>query len=158
MTLSFLKELFERKSSQGSSISTITAKPTSSSAAASSMASLQIGFCRERHGALTDAICLRKKASHLPISSVQSECIIYSTCSFIIKKQHNKQEHHNTSVQYGPSFDITMHTVWVRLNAVVFFGLSALLGFSCLAWFSKLGHSWKLKPGMSVGTSPLIVL
>jgi signal peptidase complex subunit 3 len=26
-----------------------------------------------------------------------------------------------------------MHTLWVRLNAVVFFGLSALLGFSCLA-------------------------
>lgn len=34
-----------------------------------------------------------------------------------------------------------MHTVWVRLNAVVFFGLSALLGFSVLAAISKIGHS-----------------
>jgi len=34
-----------------------------------------------------------------------------------------------------------MHTVWVRLNAVVFFGLSALLGFSLLAGVSKIGHS-----------------
>jgi len=34
-----------------------------------------------------------------------------------------------------------MHTVWVRLNAVVFFGLSALLGFSVLAAVSKIGHA-----------------
>jgi hypothetical protein len=40
-----------------------------------------------------------------------------------------------------------MHTVWVRLNAVVFFGLTALLGFSCLAALSKLGHSLRHKPG-----------
>ena len=40
-----------------------------------------------------------------------------------------------------------MHTVWVRLNAVVFFGLSVLLGFSCLAALSKVGHSLKYKPG-----------
>eukprot|EP00545_Synedropsis_sp_CCMP1620_P012574 CAMPEP_0119009848 /NCGR_PEP_ID=MMETSP1176-20130426/4636_1 /TAXON_ID=265551 /ORGANISM="Synedropsis recta cf, Strain CCMP1620" /LENGTH=174 /DNA_ID=CAMNT_0006962427 /DNA_START=106 /DNA_END=630 /DNA_ORIENTATION=- len=39
-----------------------------------------------------------------------------------------------------------MHTVWVRLNAVVFFGLSVLLGLSCLAAFSKLGHSLKYQP------------
>jgi hypothetical protein len=38
-----------------------------------------------------------------------------------------------------------MHTLWVRLNAVVFFGLSALLGFSCLAALSKYNHS--SKPG-----------
>ena len=40
-----------------------------------------------------------------------------------------------------------MHTVWVRLNAVVFFGLSVLLGLSCLAAVAKLGHSLKYKPG-----------
>eukprot|EP00558_Chaetoceros_sp_UNC1202_P010923 CAMPEP_0197246776 /NCGR_PEP_ID=MMETSP1429-20130617/22155_1 /TAXON_ID=49237 /ORGANISM="Chaetoceros sp., Strain UNC1202" /LENGTH=176 /DNA_ID=CAMNT_0042707519 /DNA_START=100 /DNA_END=630 /DNA_ORIENTATION=- len=39
-----------------------------------------------------------------------------------------------------------MHTVWVRLNAVVFFGLSALLGFSVLAAISKVGHSWYHQP------------
>jgi hypothetical protein len=39
-----------------------------------------------------------------------------------------------------------MHTLWVRLHAVVFFGLSALLGFSCLAALSKFNHS--SKPGM----------
>jgi hypothetical protein len=36
-----------------------------------------------------------------------------------------------------------MHTVWVRLNAVVFFGLTVLLGLSCLAAFSKIAHSQK---------------
>jgi signal peptidase complex subunit 3 len=36
-----------------------------------------------------------------------------------------------------------MHTVWVRLNAVVFFGLSVLLGLSLLAAFSKIAHSQK---------------
>lgn len=36
---------------------------------------------------------------------------------------------------------ITMHTVWVRLNAVVFFGLTILLGLSILAGLSKIGHS-----------------
>jgi signal peptidase complex subunit 3 len=40
-----------------------------------------------------------------------------------------------------------MHTVWVRLNAVVFFGLSALLGFSVLAAISKIGHSYRHVPG-----------
>jgi signal peptidase complex subunit 3 len=44
-----------------------------------------------------------------------------------------------------------MHTVWVRLNAVVFFGLSALLGFSVLAAFVKIGHSNTYKPGKSFG-------
>mmetsp|Transcript_7835 Transcript_7835/g.7387 ORF Transcript_7835/g.7387 Transcript_7835/m.7387 type:complete len:177 (+) Transcript_7835:99-629(+) len=39
-----------------------------------------------------------------------------------------------------------MHTVWVRLNAVVFFGLSALLGFSVLAAMSKIGHSSRQVP------------
>lgn len=42
--------------------------------------------------------------------------------------------------------NVTMHTVWVRLNAVVFFGLSALLGFSVLAAISKIGHSNKYVP------------
>ena len=42
-----------------------------------------------------------------------------------------------------------MHTVWVRLNAVVFFGLSALLGFSVLAAVVKIGHSNRHVPGMS---------
>jgi len=39
-----------------------------------------------------------------------------------------------------------MHTVWVRLNAVVFFGLSALLGYSILAAVSKIGHASRHKP------------
>lgn len=41
-----------------------------------------------------------------------------------------------------------MHTVWVRLNAVVFFGLSVLLGLSLLAALSKLAHA--PKPGTYV--------
>ncbi len=48
-----------------------------------------------------------------------------------------------------------MHTVWVRLNAVVFFGLSALLGFSILAAVVKIGHSNKHVPGVSQLASPL---
>ena len=39
-----------------------------------------------------------------------------------------------------------MHTVWVRLNAVVFFGLTVLLGLSCLAGLSKYGHSYMYQP------------
>jgi signal peptidase complex subunit 3 len=39
-----------------------------------------------------------------------------------------------------------MHTLWVRLNAVVFFGLSTLLALSVLAAVSKLGHSSRHKP------------
>lgn len=39
-----------------------------------------------------------------------------------------------------------MHTIWVRLNAVVFFGLTVLLGMSCLAALSKVGHSYRSKP------------
>jgi len=39
-----------------------------------------------------------------------------------------------------------MHTVWVRLNAVVFFGLTVLLGLSILAALSKYGHSNRIKP------------
>jgi signal peptidase complex subunit 3 len=34
-----------------------------------------------------------------------------------------------------------MHTVWVRLNAVVFFGLTVLLCLSILAALSKIGHT-----------------
>ncbi|CAB9497841.1 peptidase complex subunit 3 [Seminavis robusta] len=34
-----------------------------------------------------------------------------------------------------------MHTVWVRLNGVVFFGLTVLLCLSCLAAISKIGHT-----------------
>lgn len=40
-----------------------------------------------------------------------------------------------------------MHTIWVRLNAVVFFGLTVLLGLSCLAAVSKIGHSYMHQPG-----------
>jgi signal peptidase complex subunit 3 len=40
-----------------------------------------------------------------------------------------------------------MHTVWVRLNAVVFFGLTVLLGLSCLAALSKVTHSYYHRPG-----------
>eukprot|EP00586_Coscinodiscus_wailesii_P014447 CAMPEP_0172514066 /NCGR_PEP_ID=MMETSP1066-20121228/257375_1 /TAXON_ID=671091 /ORGANISM="Coscinodiscus wailesii, Strain CCMP2513" /LENGTH=174 /DNA_ID=CAMNT_0013294589 /DNA_START=55 /DNA_END=579 /DNA_ORIENTATION=+ len=42
-----------------------------------------------------------------------------------------------------------MHTVWVRLNAVVFFGLTVLLGLSILAAVSKIGHSKHHKPVVS---------
>jgi len=42
-----------------------------------------------------------------------------------------------------------MHTVWVRLNAVVFFGLSALLGFSVLAAVSKIGHANRHVPAVN---------
>jgi hypothetical protein len=42
---------------------------------------------------------------------------------------------------------LIMHTVWVRLNAVVFFGLSVLLGLSCLAAISKIGHASRHQPG-----------
>ena len=40
-----------------------------------------------------------------------------------------------------------MRTIWVRLNAVVFFGLIVLLGLSCLAAISKIGHSRSYRPG-----------
>ena len=40
-----------------------------------------------------------------------------------------------------------MHTVWVRLNAVVFFGLTVLLGLSILAAVSKSNHAKWHKPG-----------
>lgn len=40
-----------------------------------------------------------------------------------------------------------MHTVWVRLNGVVFFGLTVLLGLSCLAALSKIGHASTHVPG-----------
>ncbi|KAL7530048.1 hypothetical protein ACHAWF_003221 [Thalassiosira exigua] len=39
-----------------------------------------------------------------------------------------------------------MHTVWVRLNAVVFFGLTVLLCLSILAAISKIGHASRHKP------------
>ncbi|KAL7532759.1 hypothetical protein ACHAXR_004828 [Thalassiosira sp. AJA248-18] len=39
-----------------------------------------------------------------------------------------------------------MHTVWVRLNAVVFFGLTVLLCLSILAAISKIGHTSKYQP------------
>jgi hypothetical protein len=43
-----------------------------------------------------------------------------------------------------------MHTVWVRLNAVVFFGLTVLLVLSLMAALSKVGHTYRSRPGMSV--------
>ncbi len=39
-----------------------------------------------------------------------------------------------------------MHTVWVRLNAVFFFGLTVLLCLSLLAAFSKIGHANRHQP------------
>jgi signal peptidase complex subunit 3 len=39
-----------------------------------------------------------------------------------------------------------MHTVWVRLNAVVFFGLTVLLMLSLLAALSKVGHTYRSRP------------
>ncbi len=44
----------------------------------------------------------------------------------------------------------TMHTVWVRLNAVVFFGLTVLLGLSVLAALSKIGHARRHRPDIRV--------
>jgi hypothetical protein len=59
----------------------------------------------------------------------------------------------NTLCWYNPPSSILslfiMHTVWVRLNAVVFFGLSVLLGLSCLAAISKIGHASRHQPGES---------
>jgi signal peptidase complex subunit 3 len=43
-----------------------------------------------------------------------------------------------------------MHTVWVRLNAVVFFGLTVLLGLSVLAALSKIGHARRHRPDIRV--------
>ena len=45
-----------------------------------------------------------------------------------------------------------MHTVWVRLNAVVFFGLTVLLGLSCLAALSKSTHVYYYKPSELLST------
>ncbi|KAL7472224.1 hypothetical protein ACHAXS_012554 [Conticribra weissflogii] len=39
-----------------------------------------------------------------------------------------------------------MHTIWVRLNAVVFFGLTVLLCLSILAALSKIGHTRRHQP------------
>eukprot|EP00574_Skeletonema_japonicum_P013312 CAMPEP_0201726364 /NCGR_PEP_ID=MMETSP0593-20130828/9406_1 /ASSEMBLY_ACC=CAM_ASM_000672 /TAXON_ID=267983 /ORGANISM="Skeletonema japonicum, Strain CCMP2506" /LENGTH=176 /DNA_ID=CAMNT_0048217839 /DNA_START=264 /DNA_END=794 /DNA_ORIENTATION=+ len=39
-----------------------------------------------------------------------------------------------------------MHTVWVRLNAVVFFGLTVLLCLSILAALSKFNHTTHHQP------------
>jgi len=39
-----------------------------------------------------------------------------------------------------------MHTVWVRLNAVVFFGLTVLLCLSLLAALSKYGYASRYQP------------
>jgi len=33
-----------------------------------------------------------------------------------------------------------MHTVWVRLNAVVFFGLTVIVSLASLTWVSTIGH------------------
>lgn len=42
-----------------------------------------------------------------------------------------------------------MHTIWVRLNAVIFFGLTVLLSLSLLAALSKYGHEKRHQPGES---------
>mmetsp|Transcript_24684 Transcript_24684/g.55598 ORF Transcript_24684/g.55598 Transcript_24684/m.55598 type:complete len:185 (-) Transcript_24684:250-804(-) len=33
-----------------------------------------------------------------------------------------------------------MHTVWVRLNAVVFFGLTVVVSLAVMTWMSTIGH------------------
>ena len=33
-----------------------------------------------------------------------------------------------------------MHTIWVRLNAVVFFGLTVIVSLAVLTWVSTIGH------------------
>ena len=43
----------------------------------------------------------------------------------------------------------SMHTVWVRLNAITFFALSVLLGLSIMAGVVKMGHSNHNKPSKS---------
>ena len=62
-------------------------------------------------------------------------------------------------------YKTTMHTLWVRLNAVVFFGLSVLLGLSLLAAFSTIVHSQKpstlfvaVKGRMKIGGSLFLTL
>ena len=60
----------------------------------------------------------------------------------IASASRNRKRWDTTAVNQPSTSQITkMHTVWVRLNAVVFFGLSALLGFSVLAAVSKIGHA-----------------
>jgi hypothetical protein len=44
-----------------------------------------------------------------------------------------------------------MHTIWVRLNAVIFFGLTVLLSLSLLAALSKYGHEKRSQPGALLG-------
>ena len=34
-----------------------------------------------------------------------------------------------------------MHTLWVRLNAVVFFGLTIIVSLAVLTWFSTINHT-----------------
>ena len=34
-----------------------------------------------------------------------------------------------------------MHTLWVRLNAVVFFGLTVIVSLAVLTWFSTFNHT-----------------
>ena len=41
-----------------------------------------------------------------------------------------------------------MHTVWVRLNAVFFFGLTVLLCLSLLAALSKINHTSHHQPAI----------
>ena len=41
-----------------------------------------------------------------------------------------------------------MHTIWIRLNAVVFFGLTVLLSLSLLAALSKIGHANRYVPNI----------
>ena len=55
---------------------------------------------------------------------------------YYIYVENNLRSHSHTLTTRN-----TMHTVWVRLNAVVFFGLTILLGLSILAGLSKIGHS-----------------
>ena len=60
----------------------------------------------------------------------------------------NQSKHCRLSLHSISTFSI-MHTVWVRLNAVVFFGLTVLLGLSCMAGISKIGHASKHQPSKS---------
>ena len=60
----------------------------------------------------------------------------------------NQSKHCRPSLHSISTFSI-MHTVWVRLNAVVFFGLTVLLGLSCMAGISKIGHASKHQPSKS---------
>lgn len=59
------------------------------------------------------------------------------------RRFHSKQGIASTFVVFLIHDNVNMHTAWVRLNAVVFFGLTVLLGLSILTALSTYLHQGK---------------